>query len=135
MSDPAAMLELRYRGEAATLGEARREVLHWLREAGADQPTLERAALIVSELATNALEASPGSVYQVHVTRADTDHVAISVRNKTKGTVPPTQDQWRTADPTALRGRGLAIVKSLSEDVTVDNHDGNVVVTARLRLR
>jgi anti-sigma regulatory factor (Ser/Thr protein kinase) len=135
MPEPSAVLELSYRGEPATLGEARREVLDWLRGTGADQSTLERAALIVSELATNALQASPGTIYRVNVARIEPKLAAISVRNITDGAAPPSPDEWRAIDRSALRGRGLAIVKSLSEDVTVTTVDGEVVVTATIRLR
>ncbi|HSB84734.1 MAG TPA: hypothetical protein VLD86_00420, partial [Ilumatobacteraceae bacterium] len=79
--------------------------------------------------------ASPGLQYHVHVVRVDDDHALISVRNITNGTVPTQPEQWRPVDRTALRGRGLSIVSSLAEGVTVEDHRGEVVVTARIRIR
>ncbi len=134
MPEPSATLDRHYEGEAATLRAARRDVLSWLDERGADEGVKQRAALIVSELATNALQASPGQTYTVQVCFVDDDHAAISVRNHTSGDRPPAREHWKLTDRSSLRGRGLAIVKSLSEDVTVDGDQGEIVVTARIRL-
>jgi anti-sigma regulatory factor (Ser/Thr protein kinase) len=132
--EPPATLDRHYEGEAATLRAARLDVLTWLDERGVDEATKQRAALIVSELATNAVQASPGQTYTVHVSFVDHDHAAISVRNHANGGRPPTREHWKLTDRSSLRGRGLAIVKSLSDDVTVDSDQGEVVVTARIRL-
>ena len=134
MAEPSAILDRDYEGEAATLRSARRDVLAWLAARGADEDAKQRAALIVSELATNALEASPGRTYRVQVELVDDDLAMISVRNPAGRGLPPDRERWKPADPSALRGRGLAIVDSLSEGVTIDSDSGEVVVTARLRL-
>ncbi len=134
MTEPSAILDRDYDGQAATLRSARRDVLAWLAARGADEAAKQRAALIVSELATNALEASPGRTYRIQVALVDEDMAMISVRNPAGNGLPPDRDRWKLADPSALRGRGLAIVDSLSEEVTVDSDSDEVVVTARLRL-
>lgn len=136
MPDPASSVaELSYPGEAATLARARRDVLALLSLWGADESVRDRAALIVSELATNALQAAPGSDYHVNVVRIDDHHASIAVRNISNGTVPAPPEQWRPVDRTALRGRGLSIVSSLADGVTVQSDRGEVVVTARIRIR
>ncbi len=134
VSEPSATLHRDYEGEAATLRTARRDVLAWLSDLGADEATKECAALIVSELATNALQASPGRMYTVRIARDDDEYASISVRNHASGSRPPTRDGWHLADRSSLRGRGLAIVTSLAEEVTVNDDEGEVVVTARIRL-
>ena len=131
--DPSSALDRDYDGEPATLRAARRDVLTWLSARGADEETKQRAALIVSELATNALQASPGRPYNVSVTMTDDQCAEIAVRNHTSGGVPPERERWRFAEPSSLRGRGLAIVSSLSEDVVVCADNGEVAVTARIR--
>ncbi len=133
MTDPSATLHRDYEGQAATLRAARGDVLAWLSGLGADEATKERAALIVSELATNALQASPGHTYTVRVARDDDQFASITVRNRTTGGRPSPRDRWHFADRSSLRGRGLAIVTSLADEVTVDDHEGDVVVTARIR--
>jgi anti-sigma regulatory factor (Ser/Thr protein kinase) len=126
-------LDRQYNGEATTLRRARGDVVAWLSTRGADEATKQRAALIVSELATNALQASPGQIYTVHVAVVDHQRVLISVRNHSSGGMPPDRAQWHVAHPSSLRGRGLSIVSSLSEDVSVENDRGEVVVTALMR--
>jgi len=122
-----------YDGEPATLRAARRDVLAWLSARGADDETKQRAALIVSELATNALQASPGRPYNVSVVATGDRCAEIAVRNHTSGGVPPERDSWQFAEPSSLRGRGLAIVSSLAEDVEVCADNGEVAITARIR--
>ena len=58
---------------------------------------------------------------------------SITVRNHTTGARPSARDRWHFADRSSLRGRGLAIVTSLADEVTVDDDAGDVVVTARIR--
>jgi anti-sigma regulatory factor (Ser/Thr protein kinase) len=127
-------LDRDYDGEAATLRIARRDVLAWLAAHGAGDDTKQRAALIVSELATNALQASPGQPYSIQVVLIDGGCAAIRVRNHTSGALPPRRENWKLADQASLRGRGLAIVESLAEEVTVDHNSNEVVISARIRL-
>ncbi len=77
-------------------------------------------------------------VYNLEVARVD-DAVAISVPNRPEGRLPPPREQWRPAPDVSLnnlspRGRGLAIVESLSEEVRIEYHGDEVVVTALLRM-
>ena len=137
--DPPGALHREYKGDLATLRSARRDVVEWLARQGADEETKDRAALIVSELTSNAIQAAPGSPYHLQVTRVDHDSASISVRNHPTRGLPPARQQWRAPSDLplgelALRGRGLAIVDSLSEDVTVEHDGRTVVVTARLRI-
>jgi anti-sigma regulatory factor (Ser/Thr protein kinase) len=138
--EPPAVLHRDYEGDPKTLRAARRDVVDWLAERGADEATLERAALIVSELSSNAIQNSPDLRYNLRVTQIDDDHVAISVRNRPVGGLPPAREQWHPSEQLSLRelslrGRGLAIVDSLSEEVTIDHLDDELLVTARVRLR
>ena len=137
--DPPGALHCEYKGDLATLRSARRDVVEWLARQGADEETKDRAALIVSELTSNAIQAAPGLPYHLLVTRVDHDSASISVRNHPTRGLPPARQQWRAPSDLplgelALRGRGLAIVDSLSEDVTVEHDGRTVVVTARLRI-
>ncbi|MEY2580669.1 MAG: Histidine kinaselike ATPase domain [Ilumatobacteraceae bacterium] len=142
MSQPARvppdLLSRDYEGSLATLRLARRDVVDFLDQHGADEETKERAAIIVSELTSNAVQASPGFAYNIEVARVD-DAVAISVRNRPEAGLPPPREEWRPAQDVTLvqlspRGRGLAIVESLSEELTIQHEGDEVVITARLRL-
>jgi|GEM_PF-1589970 len=137
--DPPAVLHREYEGELVTLRAARRAVSDWLAGLGADDDTRERAALIVSELSSNAIQAAPGRTYTLQLAQVDDGCATISVRNRPTGSVPPARESWRREPATQLRnllprGRGLAIVDSLAEDVTVEHHGEDVVVTARIRI-
>jgi anti-sigma regulatory factor (Ser/Thr protein kinase) len=137
--DRPAVLQWEYEGDLVTLRAARRAVIEWLAGLGADDDTRERAALIVSELSSNAIQAAPGRTYSLQLARVDDGSATISVRNHPTGSVPPARESWHREPATQLRnllprGRGLAIVDSLSEDVTVEHHGDDVVVTARVRI-
>ncbi len=124
-----------YAGEAATLRTARHDVVDFLTECGADGQTVERASLIASELASNAIQAAPGRPYQLRIRIVDPNAASLSVRNHTApGAVPPAKESWRPVDDLAIRGRGLSIVDSLSDEVTVEVSGDEVVVTAWFRL-
>lgn len=137
--DPSAELHREYGPDLRTLHVARQDVVAWLADLGADDGTQERAALIVSELCSNAIQNSPGLPYSLRITRIDADHVGIAVRNRPADHLPPARELWRPAgDVTlkdlSLRGRGLAIVDSLSEEVTIEHLGDELVVTARVRI-
>jgi anti-sigma regulatory factor (Ser/Thr protein kinase) len=132
--DQAFPMVRAYDGDAATLRNARTDVVAWLAACGADGATQERAALIVSELASNALQASPGIAYAVRLSRDSASTVNLAVSNRNAVGPPPDHEQWHPVDVLSLRGRGLSIVDSLSDQVTVDQHGGTVTVTAQFRL-
>lgn len=137
-SEPPYVLRREYLGDYATLRSARHEVVEFLAQQGADEETRERAALIVSELTSNAIQASPGLVYNLEVVRVD-DAAAISVRNRPAGRFPPPREQWRPPKEVSLpelspRGRGLSIVESLADELTIEHEGDEIIITARLRL-
>ena len=137
-SEPSDLLRRDYEGDLRTLQSARRDVVGWLADRAADEATRERAALIISELASNAIQASPGSTYRIEVAQVDSHHVSISVRNRPIEHLPPPREKWRPAGnlflkEMSLRGRGLAIVDSLSDEVTIEHVDEELTVTAVFR--
>src|SRR3954462_3559844 len=135
---PAAAFRHRYAGDLATLRSARRHVVDWFEEQGVDGDMKERAALIVSELTSNAVQASPGVPYSVEVTD-ENGFASITVRNYPGGQSPPPREKWRAAAQLSLkdlspRGRGLLIVESLSDGLTIEHHSDEMVVPPRLRV-
>lgn len=139
MTDPSAALRRVYDRDLRTLQTARRDVVDWLTAQDADVETKERAALIVSELCSNAIQNSMGLTYVMEVVRLEDHFATISVRNRPTAKLPPPRELWRpvgdlSLKELSLRGRGLAIVDSLSEDVTIEHLDDELVVTARLRI-
>ena len=90
--DPPAVLQRQYEGDLVTLREARRAVIDWLTGLGADDDTRERAALIVSELSSNAIQAAPGRTYSLQLARVDDQRATISVRNHPTDSLPPPRE-------------------------------------------
>ena len=90
-------------------------------DAAASAPVQDAAALIVSELVTNAVNA--GSRELDVTLAAHRDHLRIAVRDDAPGRPEP-----RSAAPTDSHGRGLEIVAALSHRWGVDpSPDGKQV--------
>lgn len=110
-----------FTGSPYSVAEARAFVAACLRNSPhtlVPEEVIERAELITSELATNALRhtrsGDPGGSYEVHVA---VEHGEIRVEIHTReprlpGTVPHVVS--RVNDPTRLTGRGLYLVDLLA---------------------
>jgi len=142
MSEPpgrsSASFHREYEGDLATLRSVRRQIVDWFDEQGADDESKQRAELIVSELTSNAVQAAPGLPYSVDAIRVD-GVASITVRNHPGGQKPPPREKWRPAVDVSLqdlspRGRGLLIVESLSDGLSIEHDTKEVAVTARLRI-
>ena len=126
--------ERSYDGTSHTLRVARNDVVGWLDEQGFDTDLQDRAALVLSELATNAVQAAPGNPYGVSVSQPDDQSAVVAVTSHTEYEQPPPREHWRPASVLAPRGRGLMIVDELADAVDVDvSERDTVVVTATLR--
>lgn len=122
-------------GDHRSLAHIRADVARWFSERGFSADTAERAVLLVSELCSNAVEAGPDHPIELHLAAADGtgSGAVVTVSNTTLGNVPPPQDRWIPSDPLAPRGRGLAIVDALSDQVRVDTSvPGRITVVAHI---
>jgi anti-sigma regulatory factor (Ser/Thr protein kinase) len=129
----APRLDRVYEGSSRTLQAARTDLVDWLQQNGVDEDVQDRAALVVSELATNAIQAAPGFEYIVSGS-IDRGDVALTVVSHTDFEQPPPREHWGPPAALAGRGRGLMIVDDLSTDVVVEvPSQGTVMVTATLR--
>ncbi len=123
-----------YDGSSGTLHEARNDVVGWLGDHGLGTDLQQRAALVVSELATNAVQVSPGSDYSIQLSIDHDQAAVIEVTSHTSYEMPPPREHWGPPSRLAPRGRGLMIVSEVAEDVAIDvPNDDTVVVTATLR--
>ena len=88
--------------------------------------------LLLSELATNAIEAArPGSPVTVEVSWQPAS-VTVAVENF--GTPFRLPARPRLPDSTDMRGRGLAIAAALSTAIHAEHHDGRTRVMATREL-
>jgi anti-sigma regulatory factor (Ser/Thr protein kinase) len=127
---PAGRFDRVYAGESRTLREARNDVVGFLKESGFDEDLQARAALVLSELASNAVQASPGCDYGVRVSLDDGDGAVVEVSNQTEYEQPPPHEHWGPSSVLAPRGRGLMIVDKLSDGVVVELPGSRTVVVA-----
>jgi anti-sigma regulatory factor (Ser/Thr protein kinase) len=103
--------------ETAAVGSARHRVVSWLACSDLPRPVVEDALLVLSELVTNAVQASGGSPAKVriHLSRTSAG-CRITVADNGPGF-----SQRPITNGDALRdgGRGLAVVRRVAAEVAV----------------
>jgi len=115
---------------AASVGVARRRIVADLLSAGIFESTAGDAAIVVTELITNALRHArplPGAVVRVAWLLAS-DHVEVEVSDGGGSTTPTLSDPVQSA----TSGRGLGIVDRLSRRWGVRQKDGEMTVWAEV---
>lgn len=120
----------RYPSEAGSAGRARaqcRQALVSALHLPADSPTLDTAELIVSELVSNAVQAEASNLELT--VRVERGQLVIQVEDDADG-LPYAQ----RVPVTAARGRGLAIVASVSASCGIEVTGLRKVVWARIEL-
>lgn len=117
---------------AAQVAHARRFVRRSVEDA--EPAVVDDLQLIVSELFTNAIEHGAADAVEIVVAERD-DQVSVTVdsRGPTPNVGPATD--WTVADPTALNGRGLGIVRQLASELVVERDGEAFVVTATVSTR
>jgi len=128
------VLDREYQGTTDTLRSARTEVGDRLADRCLGLDIRERAELVVSELASNAVQAAPGSPYRLLVAIESDESVVIALTSTASQGGPPPRAEWGPSNVLAPTGRGLLIVDELSDAVNVQRPTGGkLVVTATLR--
>ena len=131
---PPKVASAEFGGTSATIAQARELVSDFLVELGAPDELRERAALAVSELASNAVQAAPDETYMVSVKAPGEGlEIEISVINSASMSAMPSLEHVGPDDVLSPRGRGLSIVKAISDVVKVEFiNAGRIAVSARL---
>jgi len=123
-----APFEHRFLANNAAVVLARHLLGDWLEHQPVDADATGDILLLANELCTNAVSAAPeGSV----VLRAAVQDDAVLVEVEDEGGAPPSfPSDYDAGPPDALAesGRGLFLVKALSDEVAVEVHDGRTVV-------
>lgn len=118
--------------DLGALAPMRREVAARLDPAVVGSATIDSVLLVLSELATNAIQATAGEGAAVLVrVRPRSTAIVAEVENAGGAFVEPSAplaQQQATGD--AEGGRGLVIVRALTDGVTVRFRDGRCVVRA-----
>jgi anti-sigma regulatory factor (Ser/Thr protein kinase) len=112
------------------LAAIRRTVRAWAREAALDESLIDDLQLAINEAVANAVEhaydGSGAGIVEYSLTGADDGSVEVHVRDHGRWRPPP-------AD-TGFRGRGLALIRKLAEDVEVEQHGPGGGTAVRFRL-
>jgi anti-sigma regulatory factor (Ser/Thr protein kinase) len=109
---------------------ARHDFEVWLRDTCVDDDAQSELGVVFSELAANAVDASPKPSAEV-IARAwhDGEDVVLEIVNASGRASPPSND-WDLDDPLRPGGRGLVIVEAFVDELEVANEAGG-----RLRVR
>jgi anti-sigma regulatory factor (Ser/Thr protein kinase) len=121
----AGPLQQRWRADPRVLPALRRAVREWGALAGLAEETVEDLQLLVSEAASNSVEHAyldigPGE-FELSVSLGPEGGVRVVVRDFGRWRPPP-------ADP-GYRGRGLAVIDTLGDDVALDAGNAGTRIT------
>jgi serine phosphatase RsbU (regulator of sigma subunit)/anti-sigma regulatory factor (Ser/Thr protein kinase) len=120
-------LDLELAAEPVALAEIRRRLHAWLSQSGAAEEDAYDIVLATCEAAANAVEHAYGPADAKFRVRARLEAGEVTVEVHDRGA-------WRDQrDP--LRGRGLAVMRELMHDVSVNSDDEGTNVRLRRRLR
>jgi anti-sigma regulatory factor (Ser/Thr protein kinase) len=119
--------------DPADAARARRFVRHEI-GAGADESFTADLELATSELVSNAIEHGAAGV--TVIVHDDGRGVAVTVENERAGPdVPRDVSSWTIAGPFEPGGRGLGIVRAISDHVDLSHDGSRVSITARFDRR
>jgi anti-sigma regulatory factor (Ser/Thr protein kinase) len=126
-------LEVRLPARIEAVPEARHELARWLSGAPVSREIADEFALVVTELVTNAVEASPGPRAHIAVrARLDPHEVVLLVSDEGEGFHLVSSPSLPSS--ASVRGRGLPIVSALMDEMTINRRDGRTEVEVSRRL-
>ena len=128
---PLGPFEYRFSPNAANVPLVRHFLEDWLERQPLAAPERHDLALVASELTSNAVGAAsgrPGGL--VLRARVEGDAVFIEVEDDGVGLTWPELPPEDPPDPDTERGRGLYLVRSLADEVSVTGGPGRTVITA-----
>ena len=133
---PDRVLDLEVLARPDQVPEVRHAVVDHLHRHGVASVIIEDIELVTSELVTNAIIHPRGSgpMSRVHLRVVVDDNVVVTVGNRGSAAVIPPVEEWSPAPPPAVSGRGLGIVRRLSDAVAVEQRGDQAVVSCRRHL-
>jgi anti-sigma regulatory factor (Ser/Thr protein kinase) len=128
-------LEVRLPASVQAVPTARHKVARWLSHARVDSEVRDELALVVTELVTNAVEASPGPSASIEIQVRFGAGPAIILQVADEGSGFDLSQQPALPTERAVRGRGLPIVHALMDELTVERRGDHTVVEVSRALR
>ena len=134
MSAPVDLLMRSYPSAPRSARAARDFVVGELRRATATDRAVADFELIISELVANSVQYGNGAEIVVGVDAVTDGWYTVSISSGVDGSLPPLDPEaWTVADADQRSGRGLGIVRSLTDDLSVAVNDGRLVIVCRRR--
>lgn len=109
------------------VGEARRLVANVLAELATPREHIEAIVLALSEACTNAVEHSSGNA--PFTLRVECGPGSVRLTVTSSGSFVPADPLGRMPEPTALRGRGVPLMRTLMDEFEITAGDGGTTVT------
>jgi anti-sigma regulatory factor (Ser/Thr protein kinase) len=125
---PPFPLELDLEAEPESLAGIRQDLRRWLRLGGVETEKISDIVLAVAEAATNAIEHAYRNVAagRVNIKAAIENHdVVITIRD-TGSWQPPAPDSGQ-------RGRGISLIRALTDETEISTDEQGTLVTMRVR--
>lgn len=117
-----------------SIGSARQAFDTWLRQVATDAELLEDMSVVVSELASNALDGGHPTEPDAEIrAEVDADLLHLVVSNRLPDGMADIR-HWDLDDPLRGGGRGLMIVRAYTDSLSVDSTGGTVSVRCTRRL-
>ena len=114
-------------------GAARSFVGTTLRDGGAPSHVVDDFRLVISELVANLVEHGDGAGFEVCVDLAgERWMVVVECTVAAAGPSLPDLHAWEVADPDRATGRGLGIVRALTDHVSVTTSDGRLTIACTI---
>lgn len=130
-TSPGAELSFEVRGRPEEVSLARRAVARFLDGYDVPRSMIDDVQLVASELVTNALQHGGSGPIGIAVRVQPYIDVTLSVENVGPVSAIPPLPNWRPPVGLAPTGRGLSIVRRLSDDVVVRGDDEHAEVVCR----
>jgi anti-sigma regulatory factor (Ser/Thr protein kinase) len=128
LTPPGKKLVLELPSRPASLAAMRRAVAQWLRLAGAREDEIYEVLVACGEAGANAVaHAHPALSDSSFEVRATQDGLEVEITVRDTGRWRPSADEGR--------GRGLAVMRELMDEVEIDRSKKGTTVTLRRRLR
>lgn len=133
-STPLRDMEVTLPANAGSARRARHIVARFMREAQVDSQRALDFQVAVGEAVNNAIEHAAKLGSEEFVLRARCRQSTITVEVADHGTWRPVNERPTAPDPFAARGRGLALMHALSDDVQLEQTGDGTTVRLALRL-
>lgn len=120
--------------DADAIPDARHAFQDWLRQSSSDAEDVADMAVVLSELASNALTGAEGTEAGIDIRATiDGDELQLEVANQI-GAAFEHVVRWDLDDPLRGGGRGLMIVRAYTDTLEIDSSGSTVIVRCTRQL-